>query len=748
MVQFLFAKKKPQRKVFSVCLELQALEDRLVPATLLWVGDNGTPNWNPAAGQNANFVDQMGTRLTPMVGDTLTFDPTLNWGGVQGGNVNSVDNFSNGTLSAIHINQGYTANITIDSYLVVGKDGQGNVVTNDPSNFSNGTVTLMQNAGGGPGEFYVAGSNNPAIGATFNWTGGDFVNGNGRTANVDPHVYVYRYATFNISGTQKTLDAELDNYGTVNFNMAGNSNLFQGDLKREDILNNGTFNLQSDAGILSTSTSQFFNYGLLEKNGPTGSSQIGLPFRNENASASAGGDFEIRTGTVSFFRNTASQGGDQCVTAISPGAVLSTFSGYTVSRGVLEGANTGSGAPPTISGGLTLSGGDFYANDTHGAQPGTFRISAGINAGTGTFEQTGGTLHIYVSGVFGNDQFQVQDQATLGGTLKVTTISAPSNPFVIMTYGSVVGDFASFSWDSFSYTRQKQAAQYLLNVPQAPAVMGVAPGSGPTTGGTTVTINGSNFQPGSTVAIGAVQASSVTYVSSTQLTAVSPPEAAAIVDITVTTSAGTSATSSADEFTYISPPTVTNVSPNSGPTSGGTTVTITGTNFTGATAVTFGSYSAASFTVVSATQITAMAPPEAAGTVDVIVTTAGGSSTANSSDQFSFIAPSLSINNVSMMEGNSGMTQFTFTVTLSAASSQTVTVNFATANGTATAGSDYYANSGTLTFNPGQTSQTITVMVFGDTIHEANETFYVNLSNAVNAWLSVSQGTGTILNDD
>jgi hypothetical protein len=110
--------------------------------------------------------------------------------------------------------------------------------------------------------------------------------------------------------------------------------------------------------------------------------------------------------------------------------------------------------------------------------------------------------------------------------------------------------------------------------------------------------------------------------------------------------------------------------------------------------------------------------------------------------------PTLSINNVSANEGNSGTTPFTFTVTLSAASASTVTVNFATADGTATAGSDYTATSGTLTFNPGVTTQTITVNVIGDTNVEPNETFLVNLSAPTNATIAVGQGTGTIINDD
>ena len=110
--------------------------------------------------------------------------------------------------------------------------------------------------------------------------------------------------------------------------------------------------------------------------------------------------------------------------------------------------------------------------------------------------------------------------------------------------------------------------------------------------------------------------------------------------------------------------------------------------------------------------------------------------------------PTLSINNVTANEGNSGNTPFVFTVTLSAASASTVTVNYATANGTATAGSDYFATSGTLTFAPGALTQTITVNVIGDPTAEPNETFFVNLSGPTNATIAVAQGTGTIVNDD
>jgi hypothetical protein len=108
----------------------------------------------------------------------------------------------------------------------------------------------------------------------------------------------------------------------------------------------------------------------------------------------------------------------------------------------------------------------------------------------------------------------------------------------------------------------------------------------------------------------------------------------------------------------------------------------------------------------------------------------------------------LSINDIAVNEGNSGTTNATFTVSLSKASAQAVTVSYATAEGTATAGTDYQSSSGTLTFAAGQTTQTVSVQVNGENVSEDDETFFVNLSNPTNAEISDAQGQGTITNDD
>lgn len=109
----------------------------------------------------------------------------------------------------------------------------------------------------------------------------------------------------------------------------------------------------------------------------------------------------------------------------------------------------------------------------------------------------------------------------------------------------------------------------------------------------------------------------------------------------------------------------------------------------------------------------------------------------------------ISVSGGSVTEGNSGATPLTFTVTLSAAAASTVTVNYATANGTAAAGSDFTAASGTLTFAPGEVSKTVSVDVLGDTTVESNETFTLALSGAsANARIATASAAGTIVNDD
>ena len=110
--------------------------------------------------------------------------------------------------------------------------------------------------------------------------------------------------------------------------------------------------------------------------------------------------------------------------------------------------------------------------------------------------------------------------------------------------------------------------------------------------------------------------------------------------------------------------------------------------------------------------------------------------------------PSVSIGESSATEGDVGTTTMSFPVTLSAASAQPVSVTYATADGTATAPSDYANTSGTLTFDPGERSKTISVAVVADTAIEQDESFSVAISGALGATIAVGTASGRITNDD
>ncbi len=161
-----------------------------------------------------------------------------------------------------------------------------------------------------------------------------------------------------------------------------------------------------------------------------------------------------------------------------------------------------------------------------------------------------------------------------------------------------------------------------LAVAPAPVATSLSPTSGPTAGGTAVTITGTDLGGATAVTFDGLSAA-VTANTPTSVTVSTPPHAAGPVPVVVTTAGGTT---SPLTYTYVAAPTLAGLTPNHGPVGGGTVVTITGTNFTGASAVSFGGTAAQSYTVNSPTQITATSPAHAAGPVDVTVTTAGGAS--------------------------------------------------------------------------------------------------------------------------
>ena len=228
---------------------------------------------------------------------------------------------------------------------------------------------------------------------------------------------------------------------------------------------------------------------------------------------------------------------------------------------------------------------------------------------------------------------------TTPGTLPV------SAPVTLANAGTYYWQ-ASYSGDTYNSSSTSSCGSEIETVTAnspVPTVSKVSPNSGPTTGGTAITITGSGFAAGATVVIGqgngagsgAIAATNVKVVSPTQITAVTGGSAkAGTWSLFVTTTGGTG--TGYLDFTYNPVPTVSKVSPNSGPTTGGTAITITGSGFVaGATVVIgqgngagSGAIAATNVKVVSPTQITAVTGGGAkAGTWSLFVTTTGGTGT-------------------------------------------------------------------------------------------------------------------------
>ncbi|MFM6534302.1 MAG: Calx-beta domain-containing protein [Dolichospermum sp.] len=187
----------------------------------------------------------------------------------------------------------------------------------------------------------------------------------------------------------------------------------------------------------------------------------------------------------------------------------------------------------------------------------------------------------------------------------------------------------------------------------------------------------------------------------------------------------------------------------------GITGTANSTDYTGATpgtgkTITFAAGASTATLTIDPTADTIVESDEtvaltlATGTGYTIGTTTAVIGTITNDD----LLPNLNLSaNQTIVEGNTNPQNVTYTVTLSNASTQTITVQYATANGTAIAVSDYTSTSGTLTFNPGVTSQVINIPILNDSLNEANETFSLTLNSPTNASLGTSQTVTTTITD-
>ncbi len=276
--------------------------------------------------------------------------------------------------------------------------------------------------------------------------------------------------------------------------------------------------------------------------------------------------------------------------------------------------------------------------------------TSGSSAG-GTSVVITGTNFTGAVGVFFGDEpassFTVTSSTSITATAPAQLAGA-----VDVTVSTYAGTSATSSSTQFSYSAASAAA-----------VSGLSSSSGSTAGNDTITISGSNFTSATEVLFGGVDASSFTIVSSSSITAVTPPEFAGTVDLKVVTPSGNSASSSSDEYTFsaATAPSVSSLSTSSGSTAGGDTITISGSNFDGLLGVSFGGV-AATVTAATSTSVTVVSPSQAAGTVDVTVTTTAGTSTTVSADQFTYNAASAP--SVSGLDVTSGPTTGDTTVTI------------------------------------------------------------------------------------
>lgn len=226
----------------------------------------------------------------------------------------------------------------------------------------------------------------------------------------------------------------------------------------------------------------------------------------------------------------------------------------------------------------------------------------------------------------------------------------------------------------------------------APTITRVSPASGPASGGTAVTITGTNFASGAAVTFGGIAATNVAVSSSTTMTATTPAGNVGAATVVVTVN-GQSA-SLTGGFTYIGTPTVTGLSPGSGTTAGGTPVTITGSNFASGATVTFGTAAATNVTVVSSTSITATTPAGSAGPVAVTVTNQGAQS-GTLSNGFTYVKVATITyvqSNYATPQTAQSSVQVTFTAAQSAGDLNVVVVGWNDSKATVTAVTDSSKN--------------------------------------------------------
>ena len=275
---------------------------------------------------------------------------------------------------------------------------------------------------------------------------------------------------------------------------------------------------------------------------------------------------------------------------------------------------------------------------------------------SGLSVQTGTTLGGESVTISGSGFSQVS--TVLFGTMPAASFTINSSSSIsVVTPAHIAGrvDVAVVTLMGSSTTTTNTNNQFLFQVPTGlPEVSSVSPGTATTSGGSTITITGSNFTSAKAVSFGDVPATNFVVNSPFSITAVAPAHVSGQVHVQVSTAGGTSAANSDDRLIFTIPtlpPVVTGLSVSSGSTSGGNSVNIFGANFTDATGVTFGGVAATSFVINSANSILAIVPAEIAGTIDVRVSNSSGTSGTVPADNYTFQSPAPVLSHISVSRG-------------------------------------------------------------------------------------------------
>jgi len=255
------------------------------------------------------------------------------------------------------------------------------------------------------------------------------------------------------------------------------------------------------------------------------------------------------------------------------------------------------------------------ANTEEGCKPAAFTyVAVPVLISVAPIEgaEAGGTK-VTITG----ERFSAGATVTFGGVAATKVVRVSATEITAETPAHVAGAVAVCVTDAGGKECLLNAFTYVA----VPVLISVAPTEGPETGGTKVTITGTNFEAGATVTFGGVAATKVVRVSAAEITAETPAHLAGAVTVCVTDIGGEGCKEEA--FTYLAP-IVTSVTPNEGTQVGGTAVEIVGNGFEAGATVTFGGVAATNVVVKSATKITANTPAHVAGAVAVCVTDAGG----------------------------------------------------------------------------------------------------------------------------